>query len=418
MSKIGGPWGIAILSAVVVIVATLLTIFIPRLLQDRVPQVTNILPSIEIEAGKSIDIQGKNFDLVAEIWLSRGDFLSRPKFSIQDDGDLATVTISEELVAGEYNLRFKTIKGDTISTGRTVTVVHAQELRTAATPTLSSIPEPFSVTITEPSEGTPVLQAFTVKGTTSSPIPEGYSLWIVMEDDDGDHYPLKSTKPLPDGNWGERIQLGLAWENRTSSIIIVQVKGEPNLKEAVGKQEEEDGLRNVFQLGIPVEPLAKRQVRVTGPLPTQTPTPTPIPPAPTPTLDVCLVTIEEPDDGSTVQMQTTVRGTATNMCTGGDSLWVIVEVGGRQWPQLARLTLFPKAGTDDFGWFVTARIGQPGDAGLAFAILVISTTSEIDQEFADWFNAGESSGMYPGFIPRDLISKGAQVLAGIAVTRS
>ena len=80
MSKLGGPWGIAILGGVVVIAATLLGIFIPRMLEGKAPEVTNILPSIEIEAGKSIDVQGKNLDLVAEVWLSRGDFVSRPQF--------------------------------------------------------------------------------------------------------------------------------------------------------------------------------------------------------------------------------------------------------------------------------------------------------------------------------------------------
>ena len=156
-------------------------------------------------------------------------------------------------------MRFKTTNGDTVSTGRTVTVVHA------ATPIEVPTPETVSVTITEPIEGATVLRGFTVKGTTSSPIPEGHSLWIIMEDDEGDHYPLKSIKPLPDGSLDERAQLGPAWKNRTSSIIIVQVQGEPNLREAVAQQDEADAVRNVFQLGMPVEPLAKRNVRITGP---------------------------------------------------------------------------------------------------------------------------------------------------------
>jgi len=160
--------------------------------------------------------------------------------------------------------------------------------------------------------------------------------------------------------------------------------------------------------------------------PTQTPTLTPTPtltatpiPAPTntPTPEFCLVTITEPADKSGVLMEISVRGTATTVCREGDPLWVLVEIGGRQWPQLAPLTLFPRSGTDDLGWFVTALVGIEGDAGKTFGILVISTTQEIDQEFTNWFEEGDRTGQFPGFIPRDLVRKGAEVKTGISVTR-
>lgn len=140
-------------------------------------------------------------------------------------------------------------------------------------------------------------------------------------------------------------------------------------------------------------------------------------PVTTPTPEHCVVTITEPKDGSEVPMEVTVRGVANAACQGGPNLWVVVEIGGRQWPQLAPLTLFPRSDSADLGWFAVAHIGQPDDLEKAFGILVISTTPEIDEEFFDWFTSGEQTGQYPGFIPGDLAKRGTEVKAGISVTR-
>ena len=80
---------------IVPITAALLIIFIPRLFtEERRPQVSNILPSLEVTAGKSLDVQGRNFDLVSAVLLSRGiDPPIVPTFKLQDGGELLTVTI-------------------------------------------------------------------------------------------------------------------------------------------------------------------------------------------------------------------------------------------------------------------------------------------------------------------------------------
>ena len=124
-------------------------------------------------------------------------------------------------------------------------------------------PETFLLTITEPVKGTRIQLATVVKGNVSTAVPIDSSLWVVMEDDDGEHFAQTAFRPLPDGSWDARIRLGCAWQGQTPSILIMQVQGIQPLEKLLREQATVGATRNVFQLGISLEPLVKRQVIVT-----------------------------------------------------------------------------------------------------------------------------------------------------------
>ncbi|MDP6511862.1 MAG: PKD domain-containing protein [SAR202 cluster bacterium] len=157
----------------------------------------------------------------------------------------------------------------------------------------------------------------------------------------------------------------------------------------------------------------------TNPEPLPIPTDTLTPNSTTFTVpEPCIVSIVEPNDGAEVPIATSVLGTATEACEEGSSIWIVVEIGGLWWPQQAALSPFPQSGTDMRSWFVTAQFGGDNDRGRVFGIQAITTTADIDQEFADWFNQGIDTGMWPGFPVAELRIKGATPIAGLTVKRN
>ncbi|MFQ6026057.1 MAG: hypothetical protein ACE5Q6_00925 [Dehalococcoidia bacterium] len=147
------------------------------------------------------------------------------------------------------------------------------------------------------------------------------------------------------------------------------------------------------------------------------PPPTPIPPpTATPLPLPCIVRITDPQNNARVFMSAAVQGTVTPACEGGDSLWLMVEILGRQWPQ-ELLSPFPTGG-QELSWFANANIGVEGDAGKAFGLKVIRANDRIDQEFTDWFLRGQQTGNWPGFVPQNLTNMGARTVAGVTVVRN
>lgn len=79
----------------------------------------------------------------------------------------------------------------------------------------------FSVMITSPASGSTIALNETIKGLARPPVPNGGSYWVVVMDDDGDHYPLVQLNPLPDGNWSYELDLGNVWSGRAADLSIV-----------------------------------------------------------------------------------------------------------------------------------------------------------------------------------------------------
>jgi len=146
-------------------------------------------------------------------------------------------------------------------------------------------------------------------------------------------------------------------------------------------------------------------------------TATAIPPPPTPTALPCIVKITDPLSQARVPMTTAAQGTVTPACEAGPTLWLMVEIGSRTWPQ-ERVSGFPSGEGPEMPWLVTANVGGEDDAGKVFGLKVLSTNDRIDEEFAAWFLKGQETRDFPGFISQDLMDKGAKVLAGVVVVRN
>lgn len=126
-----------------------------------------------------------------------------------------------------------------------------------------SLPEPdanLRITINTPGAYDRLPETFTVSGTIHGRPPAGHSLWLVMEDDDGDHYGIKPFTPDASGSWSEGVQVSSTWQGREAVILVVRVEGNPPLERLM----EERDTRNVLQLNLNVEILTRREVFIKG----------------------------------------------------------------------------------------------------------------------------------------------------------
>ena len=136
----------------------------------------------------------------------------------------------------------------------------------------------------------------------------------------------------------------------------------------------------------------------------ETPIPPVIPPVPalvptaTPRTLPCIVSITDPLNNARVVRSVSVRGTVTPACEDGPTLWLMVEIGNRMWPQ-EPLSPFPTGTGAELAWFANANVGVGGDAGKAFGLKVILANQQIEEDFTAWFLRGQRIGDWPGFIP-------------------
>lgn len=131
------------------------------------------------------------------------------------------------------------------------------------------------ITISNNEEGTRVCPKFTVKGTESLQISDDFSPWLVMQDDDGDHYEAKMINLTSSGEWQVAVGLFDDWYGRQATILIVQVEGRPPLNKMLEEQEDEGERPNVFDLPslgenpgsglLNVKLLEQRSISITNP---------------------------------------------------------------------------------------------------------------------------------------------------------
>lgn len=150
------------------------------------------------------------------------------------------------------------------------------------------------------------------------------------------------------------------------------------------------------------------------PTPESTPTPTPEPtpePTPTPTLPStqAKINITYPLDSTDVQMQETVKGTATNI-PEGQQLWIVIK-------QQSLLEYRPQNYVNiqsDGSWELPVQIGEGDSHGSWFDIYAVLADKNAQNEFNNYLNTFEKTGIWPEMME---LPDGSKVKVKVSVGR-
>jgi hypothetical protein len=130
------------------------------------------------------------------------------------------------------------------------------------------------------------------------------------------------------------------------------------------------------------------------------------------------IRITSPLSGISVSQNITVEGYATSELCENQHLYIVVEYGGRWWPQYSEIILGYSAGTKKWEFSTPASIGLPEDVGKSFTIRAILADPAIHQHFQSWLQQSTTAENWTG-IPiaeADQIGK-RQICDSITVTR-
>ena len=100
------------------------------------------------------------------------------------------------------------------------------------TPPQASASSDEQALINGPAEGATVPLKTVVTGTLRNALPAPVSYWLLLQDDDGDYYPVRRIAVQQNGAWEEPITFGPAWKGRTARILLVQATSEDPLLSA------------------------------------------------------------------------------------------------------------------------------------------------------------------------------------------
>ena len=127
-----------------------------------------------------------------------------------------------------------------------------------------------------------------------------------------------------------------------------------------------------------------------------------------------VITITSPMDNALVPQSITVEGYINKELPEDEHLYIVVEYGGRWWPQYSEI--MPSYSPSSKNWKLSApaEIGLPEDAGKSFGIRPVLVDDAIHQHFQSWFQQTEWVG-----IPITEVNQQGKVKIydGVTVTR-
>lgn len=97
------------------------------------------------------------------------------------------------------------------------------------------------------------------------------------------------------------------------------------------------------------------------------------------------IEITFPLDGALVAQEITVKGYATAELCEEQHLYIMVEYGGRWWPQYSEIVPGYSASSKKWEFSTPADIGLPEDVEKSFTIRAILVDDAIHQHFQNWF---------------------------------
>ena len=111
-----------------------------------------------------------------------------------------------------------------------------------------------------PAEGSSVPLKTAAAGRLRNALPAPVSYWLLLQDDDGDYYPIRRIAVQQNGAWEEPIKFGPAWKGRTAKILLVQTTAEDSLLSAAT-----DSGEALHTLPVGLRTLITRKLRVQTP---------------------------------------------------------------------------------------------------------------------------------------------------------
>jgi hypothetical protein len=106
-----------------------------------------------------------------------------------------------------------------------------------------------------------------------------------------------------------------------------------------------------------------------------------------------VITITSPMGNALVLQSVTVEGYSTRELSKDEHPYIVVEYGGRWWPQYAEITLGYSSSTKRWEFSIPAEVGQPADTGRSFVIRAIIVDDATHQRFQSWFQQAEWTGI-------------------------
>ena len=113
----------------------------------------------------------------------------------------------------------------------------------------------------------------------------------------------------------------------------------------------------------------------------------------TPTLEI---NITYPEDGSATPIETAVSGYASRELSSEQHLYIVVEYGGRWWPQSSEVTVGYSQASQRYEFDALARIGKDYDTGKTFIIQAVLVDSLVHQLFQGWQKKSTITGEWQG----------------------
>ena len=113
----------------------------------------------------------------------------------------------------------------------------------------------------------------------------------------------------------------------------------------------------------------------------------------TPTLEI---SITYPEDGSATPIETTVKGYTSRELSSEQHLYIVVEIGGRWWPQRSEVAVGYSQANQRYEFVTLARIGKDDEIGKTFIIQAVLVDSPVHQLFQGWSQKGAATGEWQG----------------------
>ena len=104
------------------------------------------------------------------------------------------------------------------------------------------------------------------------------------------------------------------------------------------------------------------------------------------------IIIISPLPDALVTPETNVKGYATTELPENQHLYIVVEYGGRWWPQYSEVTVGYSSASKRYEFGTPARIGNETDFDKTFGIRAILVDSAVHQQFQNWFQTGAATG--------------------------
>jgi len=127
------------------------------------------------------------------------------------------------------------------------------------------------------------------------------------------------------------------------------------------------------------------------------------------------VSITYPTRDAVVTRNIVVEGYTTGELSAGRFLYVVVEWGGRWWPQYSNLTPAYSQQSQRWEFSVPVQVGEAGDSGKIFTLGAVVVDAAVHSRFQDWLRQED----WPGILINDANQWGAvEIFSFTTVIRS